>query len=107
MGEWILDTLVALGAWGVLLLNLLETVFPPMPSELVMPMAGYLVAGDEMTMTGVNVAGTAGSVRWSCCTRGDSRATRAAQLPGPVRIHRGFGSGTGSAHTLESTMRWR
>ncbi len=62
MGEWILDTLVALGAWGVLLLTLLETVFPPIPSELVMPMAGYLVARDEMTMTGVIVAGTAGSV---------------------------------------------
>lgn len=46
----------------MLFLTLLETVFPPIPSELIMPLAGYLVAQERMAMVAVIVAGTAGSV---------------------------------------------
>jgi len=36
------DIIEALGEWGVGLLTLIETVFPPIPSEVVLPLAGYL-----------------------------------------------------------------
>ncbi len=52
----------ALGYAGILLVMLLENVFPPIPSELVMPFAGFLVADGKLSFAGVITAGTAGSV---------------------------------------------
>lgn len=46
----------------VAFLMFLENVFPPIPSELVMPLAGFNAAKGEMSMLGVIVAGTLGSV---------------------------------------------
>ena len=40
------------------LLMLLETVFPPIPSEVVLPVAGLRAANGPMGLTGVIVAGT-------------------------------------------------
>ena len=34
----------ALGEWGVGLFTLLETVFPPIPSEVILPLAGFVLA---------------------------------------------------------------
>ena len=62
MGDWITSTIIAMGYVGVLLLTLLETVFWPLPSELILPLAGYLASHHEMTLVGVIIAGTAGSV---------------------------------------------
>lgn len=62
MGDWITATLVGMGYTGVFLLTLLETVFPPIPSELIMPLAGYLAARGEMGAFGAVAAGTLGSV---------------------------------------------
>jgi membrane protein DedA with SNARE-associated domain len=47
---------------GILLLMLLENVFPPIPSELIMPLAGFMVAQGKLTFLGIIAAGTAGSV---------------------------------------------
>ena len=62
MTSWIESTMTQMGYWGVVLLMFLENVFPPIPSELVMPLAGYTASQDQMTLWGVIVAGTAGSV---------------------------------------------
>ncbi len=62
MGNWVTNIIVAMGPWGVLFLTLLETVFPPIPSELIMPLAGYLVSQERMGMVAVILAGTVGSV---------------------------------------------
>lgn len=62
MGQWITDTIASMGYAGVFFLTLLETVFPPIPSELIMPLAGYLVSQGRMTLAGAIVAGTTGSV---------------------------------------------
>lgn len=62
MSGWIESTLESLGYWGVTFLMFLENVFPPIPSELVMPLAGFFSAQGELTLPGVIVAGTAGSV---------------------------------------------
>jgi membrane protein DedA with SNARE-associated domain len=51
-----------LGYAGLALLMLLETVIPPIPSEAVLPLAGYLVERGELGFAAVLVTSTAGSV---------------------------------------------
>ncbi|PZU94747.1 MAG: alkaline phosphatase [Pseudanabaena sp.] len=41
MQEWITNTMNSLGYWGIGLLMFAENLFPPIPSELIMPLAGY------------------------------------------------------------------
>lgn len=52
----------SLGYAGLVLLMFLENVFPPIPSELIMPLAGYTATRGRLAIAGVIVAGTAGSV---------------------------------------------
>jgi membrane protein DedA with SNARE-associated domain len=52
----------ATGLWGVALLMFLENVFPPIPSELIMPLAGFAAARGEQSLLLVVAAGTAGSL---------------------------------------------
>lgn len=49
------------GYLGILLLMFLENVFPPIPSEVIMPLAGFLAARGELNFIGVALAGTLGS----------------------------------------------
>jgi membrane protein DedA with SNARE-associated domain len=56
------DVVDALGEVGVGLLTLLETVFPPIPSEVVLPLAGYLAERGRLSLAGVVIAATIGSV---------------------------------------------
>jgi membrane protein DedA with SNARE-associated domain len=62
MQQWTGRIVESMGYPGVVLLMFLENVLPPIPSELIMPLAGYLAARGEMGFAGVVVAGTAGSV---------------------------------------------
>ena len=62
MTQWVTSAVDSFGAWGVLVLMFLENVLPPIPSELIMPMAGFHAARGRMTFWGVVAAGTAGSV---------------------------------------------
>jgi len=52
----------ALGYPGVFLIMLLENLFPPIPSEFVMPFAGFLAGRGGMDFWAVVAAGTGGSV---------------------------------------------
>jgi len=52
----------ALGALGVGLAILAETVVPPIPSEVVLPLAGYLAETGRMSLVAAFLAATAGSV---------------------------------------------
>lgn len=56
------DVMDALGEVGVGVLVLAENVFPPIPSEVVLPLAGYLASRGRMHLTLVIVAATVGSV---------------------------------------------
>jgi len=56
------DVMDALGEIGVGALVLAENVFPPIPSEVVLPLAGYLASRGRMDLTLVIVAATVGSV---------------------------------------------
>lgn len=59
---WVADVLAAGGELGVAGLALAEVVFPPLPSELVMPLAGYLARMGRMDLLLVLVAATAGAL---------------------------------------------
>lgn len=62
MFEFIVDVLGSAGYLGVFLLMALENIFPPIPSEMIMPFAGFIVARGDLGLVGVLMAGTAGSV---------------------------------------------
>ncbi|MEP2307103.1 DedA family protein, partial [Rhodopirellula bahusiensis] len=61
MEQWIKTILEDFGAFGVGALMLIENVFPPIPSELVMPWAGYSVSQGNASFIVVVIAGSLGS----------------------------------------------
>lgn len=62
MDDWITETIESMGYPGLVWLMFLENIVPPIPSELVMPLAGYLVAQERFNVVGVILAGTLGSM---------------------------------------------
>ena len=62
MASWVMGLMFSTNYAGILLLMLAENVFPPIPSELIMPLAGFMVAQGKLTFFGTIAAGTAGSV---------------------------------------------
>jgi membrane protein DedA with SNARE-associated domain len=62
MFDWISDVIASIGSAGVALLMVLENVFPPIPSELIMPMSGFIARRGEMSLWGVIAAGSIGSL---------------------------------------------
>lgn len=62
MLEWITNTINSLGYLGIALLMFLENIITPIPSELIIPLAGFTVAQGKMVFLYVVLAGTAGAV---------------------------------------------
>ncbi len=62
MFEWIVNIVSQTGYGGIILLMFLENIFPPIPSELIMPLAGFAAARGDLSMAGVVAAGTIGSI---------------------------------------------
>jgi membrane protein DedA with SNARE-associated domain len=62
IAAFVQSLILQLGYPGVALVMFLENVFPPIPSEVVMPFAGFLVGRGELSFLGIWVAGTLGSV---------------------------------------------
>jgi membrane protein DedA with SNARE-associated domain len=62
MHAWIIGIINSMGYVGLVWLAILESAFPPIPSELIMPLGGYLAARGSLTLAGVIAAGTLGSV---------------------------------------------
>nr|WP_294693371.1 DedA family protein [uncultured Friedmanniella sp.] len=58
---WAERVIAALGEWGVGLLVMLETVFPPLPSEVILPLAGFLTSQDTISFPLVVLTSTAGA----------------------------------------------
>ena len=59
---WMTDVIDALGPAGVGVIIIAETVFPPIPSEVVLPAAGYLAGLGELGFWATVVCATVGSV---------------------------------------------
>jgi membrane protein DedA with SNARE-associated domain len=62
MNELVLSLVAKGGYWGVALLMALENVFPPIPSELIMGLAGIEAGKGNLNLWIVLLAGTIGSV---------------------------------------------
>ncbi len=62
MFTWITDFVSQAGYVGVAFLMFAENIFPPIPSELIMPLAGFSAARGELSLLGVLLAGTIGSL---------------------------------------------
>ncbi len=59
---WIIAIMEQLGYLGIALLMFLDNVFPPIPSEIIMPSAGYSASQGQLTLLGVIIAGCCGSL---------------------------------------------
>jgi membrane protein DedA with SNARE-associated domain len=62
MSDWIKSIIEGFSYPGILFLMLLENVFPPIPSELIMPLAGFISTQGQLSFVGLVIAGTLGSV---------------------------------------------
>jgi membrane protein DedA with SNARE-associated domain len=62
MSDWVVRLIEQSGYLGVGFLMFLETVFPPIPSEVIMPVAGMAAAQGKMNLTLTVVSGTTGAM---------------------------------------------
>lgn len=62
MTEWITDLMNSLGYWGIGLLMFLENLFPPIPSEVIMPLAGFAASQGKMQLVPAIAAGVIGTM---------------------------------------------
>ena len=62
MFDWITSVIGSLGYIGVAMLTLLENVFPPIPSELIIPLAGFVAANGTLRLDMVIAAAAVGSL---------------------------------------------
>jgi membrane protein DedA with SNARE-associated domain len=62
VAEWVISVIETLGYLGLTVLVALENVFPPIPSELILPLAGFLTGQDRLSFPLVLVATTLGSL---------------------------------------------
>jgi membrane protein DedA with SNARE-associated domain len=62
MADWITNLIERMGYLGIALLMFLENLFPPIPSELIMPLSGFTASRGNLNIFGVILAGTIGSV---------------------------------------------
>ncbi len=74
MMAWLTELIERGGYAGIVLLTFIETIFPPIPSEVFMPMAGFVAARGTLSLAGVIVAGTLGSLAGATLWYGLGRA---------------------------------
>ena len=100
LSSFIVATISAMGYWGVVLLMGIESMCIPLPSEIIMPFAGYLVSRGEMNLLGVGLAGAIG------CVVGSMPAYWAGQYGGRPFIERYGKYILLSRHDLDMADRW-
>lgn len=62
MDSWIIQIIERLGYTGIAILMFLDNIFPPIPSEVIMPSAGYTASRGQLQIVGVILAGSLGSI---------------------------------------------
>ena len=79
LATWVQDVIEQLGYLGVALLVVLENIFPPIPSEIVLPFAGFVAQQGSDSVVLMILAATVGSVigalimYWIAAIIGDER----------------------------------
>ncbi|MED1467626.1 DedA family protein [Bacillus salipaludis] len=67
MESLIKDIIEQYGYFGIFFLIALENVFPPIPSELILTFGGYMTYGTNLSVTGVVISSTIGSIMGAIC----------------------------------------
>lgn len=80
ISDWAIDLVERLGYLGVALLVALENLFPPIPSEIVLGLAGFTVSRGDHSFVGMLIASTVGSLVGAWTLYGLAAAI------GPVRL---------------------
>ncbi|MEN1968421.1 DedA family protein [Lentibacillus sp. N15] len=62
MQAWVTEIMEQFGYIGVFFMMVLENVFPPIPSEVILPFAGFMTTTTQLTIMGVVITSTTGSV---------------------------------------------
>jgi membrane protein DedA with SNARE-associated domain len=60
--NWLVEVIGSMGYPGIIIMMFIESTFIPLPSELVIPPAGYLISQNQMSWLGVILSGTVGSL---------------------------------------------
>jgi membrane protein DedA with SNARE-associated domain len=87
MFDWITGVIERLGYTGIVALTFLENVFPPIPSEVVIPLAGFVSARGILRLDMVVVAATVGSLAGSTAWYALGRRVGEARLQQWVAQH--------------------
>lgn len=74
ISEWVITVMERLGEVGVALLIAIENLFPPLPSEAVLPLAGFTASQGELNLMLAIVSATAGSLAGALVLYGVGRA---------------------------------
>ena len=87
MEAWITAIMADYGYAGIFFLILAENIFPPIPSEIVLTVGGFMTTSTEMSAAGVVAASTAGSVTGAMILYGLGRWLSVEKLEGMVERH--------------------
>jgi len=60
--DWIIEVMNQFGYIGIFLLIAIENIFPPIPSEVILTFGGFMTTYSDMSVWGVILSATAGSV---------------------------------------------
>lgn len=88
MIDWTTEAVALLGYGGVALLMLIEDIVLPIPSEVIMPVAGFLSIRFGLSIWGIVLAGTAGSLIGGLPWYYLGRAMSRGRLPSWIERHR-------------------
>ena len=62
ISDWVLAIMAKFGYFGIVFAMFAENVFPPIPSEVIMPAAGFAASNGDLNLILVILAGTLGAV---------------------------------------------
>ena len=85
LGDLALTVVEKLGYVGVALLVAIENLIPPIPSELILPLAGFSVSRGQLSFLGVLAAATTGSVVGALVLYGIGQGIGEARLRSFIR----------------------
>lgn len=73
MQDWVVEVMEQFGYIGILVMMALENIFPPIPSEIVLPFGGFMTTYSSLSVVGVLVTATTGSLIGSTILYGIGR----------------------------------
>ncbi|WP_019533936.1 DedA family protein [Paenibacillus ginsengihumi] len=80
MNNWITDFMEQYGYIGIFLMIALENVFPPIPSEVILTFGGFMTTYSALTVPGVVIAATLGSIAGAIILYGIGRLLHIGRL---------------------------